>query len=75
MNEDAIKTYGVTPIRQILDQFEAIYPASANGSKYSDSKVELTNTVAWLSKNGKVSGLLTSGTSVNYGSIRFRSAH
>jgi endothelin-converting enzyme len=64
MNEDAIKTYGVTPIRQLLDQFEAVYPASVDASKSVNPKTELTNTVAWLSKNGKVSGLLSSSTSV-----------
>jgi endothelin-converting enzyme len=65
MNEDAIKAFGVTPIRQILDEFEAIYPTSAGASKYNDTKAELTNAVVWLSRHGKVSGLLSSGTTVS----------
>src|ERR1700712_2549237 len=41
MNEDAIKAYGVTPLRKILDAFEAVYPLNATKS----SNEELTNTL------------------------------
>jgi hypothetical protein len=64
MNEDAIKDYGVTPLRKILLEFEAVYPLTAANA----SNDELTNTLIWLAKNS-VSGLVSAGTGVSFHSM------
>jgi endothelin-converting enzyme len=60
MKEDAIKAYGVTPLRDLLTEFESVFPA--NGT--SASKDELTKAIIWLNRNA-VSGLVSSGTGVS----------
>jgi hypothetical protein len=63
MNEDAIKAYGVAPIRKILNEFEKLYPVKGASPRAMDE--ELTNAVIWLEKHG-VSGLISTGTGVSY---------
>ena len=61
LNESAIQSYGITPLKTLLGQFEKIYPlqkaSSANGTD------ELTGAIIWLSKNS-VSGLVSAGPTV-----------
>lgn len=50
MKQDAIKVYGVKPVRDILDEFEKYYPAA--GPEPSADKEGLTKALIWLAKNG-----------------------
>lgn len=49
MNEDAMKTVGVAPLKKILDDFEKQFPADT--SKTSVSKDELTRILIWLAEH------------------------
>jgi endothelin-converting enzyme len=66
MKEELIKSYGVTPVRKILDEFEAIYPVKGPATGAGNAVEELTQTISWLAKRG-VSGLLSASASVSYG--------
>jgi endothelin-converting enzyme len=46
MNDDSIKAYGVTPLRKMLDEFDAVFPANATNS----SAYDLTGALIWLFK-------------------------
>jgi hypothetical protein len=63
MNEDAIKAYGVTPLRNILGEYEKVFPREGN-PVHGGSNDELTKTVIWLNKHS-VSGLVSAGPSVS----------
>jgi endothelin-converting enzyme len=63
MNQDAIKSYGIKPVSDIVDEFEKIFPAKGK-PVYGGSNEELTNTIIWLAKQS-VSGLVSSDTSVS----------
>jgi endothelin-converting enzyme len=60
-DEVAIKKYGVTPLRKILDDFETMYPLAGLPTTGND---ELTKTVIWLAKNS-VSGFVSAGVGVS----------
>jgi endothelin-converting enzyme len=45
MNDSSIRAYGVTPLRKMLDEFEAVYPAGP-----ANSSQGLTDALAWLFK-------------------------
>jgi endothelin-converting enzyme len=49
-NEDAIKAYGITPVRKMLDDFQAIFPVAGPAIGGSSSATELTKTIIWLFK-------------------------
>jgi hypothetical protein len=49
-NEDAIKVYGVAPIRKMLEEFESVFPSNGPAVGSNSSNVELTKTVSWLFK-------------------------
>jgi hypothetical protein len=60
MNEDAIKEYGTTPVKEVLERFATVFPRK--GPSFSEkTKDELTKTIIWLQKNG-VSGIIESDT-------------
>ena len=60
MNEDAIKTYGVAPLKKITDEFNTIFPGNRSGPI---SVEELSKTMSWLAKNA-VAGLAGAAPSV-----------
>lgn len=62
MKEDAIKTYGVKPIRDLLDELEKYYPAA--GPEPSADKEGLTKTLVWLSQNS-VDAIVSTGVTVS----------
>jgi endothelin-converting enzyme len=47
-NEDSIKSYGVTPIRKILEEFQSVFPLAGPAVGSNPSNVELTKTITWL---------------------------
>jgi endothelin-converting enzyme len=49
-NEDAIKAHGITPVKKMLDDFQAIFPVVGPAVGDSSSKAELTKTMVWLYK-------------------------
>jgi endothelin-converting enzyme len=63
-NEDAIKSYGVSPIRKILEGLESVYPAKGSGFYSNSSSDELTKAITWLYKRNVV-GLVSASTSVS----------
>jgi hypothetical protein len=63
MNEDAIKAYGITPLRNILEEYEKVFPREGN-LVYGGSNDELTKTVIWLNKHS-VSGLVSADSDVS----------
>jgi hypothetical protein len=64
MNEEAIKAYGVKPVKDLLDEFEKVFPVEGK-PVYGGSNEELTNTIIWLAKHS-VAGLVSSDTGVSF---------
>jgi endothelin-converting enzyme len=62
MNEDTIKSYGVAPLRNILEELEKVYPVKVPAAQGVDD--ELTNTLIWLAKRG-ISALVSTSTGVS----------
>jgi endothelin-converting enzyme len=63
MNEDVIKSYGVTPVRNLLTEFETVFPV--DGAHVSSAgNGELTKAIIWLARHS-ISGLVSSGTGVS----------
>lgn len=62
MKEDAIKAYGVKPLRDVLDEFEKYYPVA--GPEPSADKEGLTKALVWLAKNS-VDAIVSFGASVS----------
>jgi hypothetical protein len=62
MDEDAIKTYGVKPVRDLLLEFENVFPM--DGASAAAGNDELTKAIVWLAKHS-ISGLVSSGTGVS----------
>jgi Peptidase family M13 len=63
MNEDAIKAYGVKPVRDLLDEFDKVFPREGK-PVIGGSNEELTKTVIWLGKHS-VEGIVSSDTTVS----------
>jgi peptidase M13-like protein len=63
MNEDAIRSYGVTPLRNILEEYVKVFPRQGNPVS-GGSNDELTKTVIWLNKHS-VSGLVSADSGVS----------
>ena len=61
-NEDAIKAYGVKPLRDLLDEFEQYYPAT--GPEPSADSEGLTKALIWLGKNS-VNAIVSAGVTVS----------
>jgi endothelin-converting enzyme len=71
-NEDAIKTYGVTPVRKILEEFQSVFPLAGPAVGSNASNMELTKTMSWLFKRN-VDVVVSSGVSVS--SPRYHWSH
>jgi endothelin-converting enzyme len=48
MNESAIQTYGIAPLKALLDEFEAVYPRTVLKNMTVSSN--LTSALVWLSQ-------------------------
>lgn len=68
MNEDAIKAYGVKPVRDILDELEKHYPVA--GPDPAADKEGLTKALVWLSQNS-VDAIVSTGVIVSPSSSSF----
>ena len=62
--EEEIKTYGVTPVRKILQEFESVFPIKGPAVSSNSSNEELTKVVTWLYKKN-VAGLVSSSAAVS----------
>ncbi|TID22410.1 endothelin-converting enzyme [Venturia nashicola] len=62
MNEDAIKAYGVKPVRDLLEEFEKVYPMA--GPEPSADKEGLTKALIWLKKNS-VNAIVNPGVTID----------
>jgi endothelin-converting enzyme len=62
MKEDAIKAYGVKPVRDLLDEFEQHYPAT--GPEPSADSEGLTKALIWLAKNS-VNAIVSASVTVS----------
>lgn len=62
MKEDAIKAYGVKPVRDIVEELEKYYPAA--GPEPSADKEGLTKAIIWLERNN-VDAIVGLGVSVS----------
>lgn len=60
-NEDAIKAYGVAPLKKIIAELDTLFPGNRSGSL---SVEELSKTMSWLAKNA-VSGIASAAPSVS----------
>jgi endothelin-converting enzyme len=61
MNEGAIQTYGVAPLKKLLDEFEEVYPRVV--LKNSTVSSNLTNALVWLSQRS-ISALISASPGV-----------
>jgi endothelin-converting enzyme len=61
-NEDAIKAYGVKPVRDLLDELEQHYPAT--GPEPASDSEGLTNALVWLAKNS-VNAIVSASATVS----------
>ncbi|KAE9987683.1 hypothetical protein EG328_001916 [Venturia inaequalis] len=62
IKEDAIKAYGVKPVRDIVEELEKYYPAA--GPEPSADKEGLTKALIWLERNS-VDAIVSLGVSVD----------
>lgn len=62
LKEDAIKTYSVKPVRDLLDELEKYYPAA--GPEPSADKEGLTKALVWLAQNS-VDAIVNASPTVN----------
>lgn len=67
-NEDAIKAYGVKPVRDLLDELEQHYPAA--GPEPAADSEGLTKALVWLAKNS-VNAIVSAGVTVSLPGISF----
>lgn len=68
MKEDAIKAYGVKPVRDLLDEFEKYYPEA--GPEPSADKEGLTKALVWLAKRS-VDAIVVAGVTVSSSPFSF----
>ena len=64
MKEDAMKLYGINPLRRIVEEFNTVYPVVEPAVRISPPNQELTQAVSWLSKRA-VSGLISASPTVS----------
>lgn len=62
-DEEGIKSYGVAPLRAIIDDLETHYPLTAPAATTGND--ELTNALFWL-ESQSVSGFVGSGVTVSH---------